>query len=87
MVTRKSKRFTFSVTVRSEWPLSTSYSVPLEEISTQDATPGQGFPKAALDAAIAGGLTKANKPTTANSIGLDVEYAYFISHRIDSFLN
>ena len=83
MVTRTSKRLTLSVTVPSQRPLSTPSSVLLEE--TGNATSGQGFPKAALDAAIAGDLTKANKPNTANSIGLDIEYAYFISCRIDSF--
>jgi len=87
MVTRTSKRLTLSVTVPSERPLSTSSSVLLEETGNQNATSGQGFPEAAFDAAVAGDLTKANKPTTANSIGLDIEYAYFISRRIDSFLN
>lgn len=33
----------------------------------------QGFPKAALDAQNIDGLTKANQPTTANSLGLDIE--------------
>ncbi|KAF9648814.1 acid protease [Thelephora ganbajun] len=42
------------------------------------ATPDQGFPKAALDAANAGDLTKANKPTAPNSIGLDVEQVYYL---------
>jgi len=37
------------------------------------ASPADGFPKAALDAANAGELTKANKPTANNSIGLDIE--------------
>jgi hypothetical protein len=36
-------------------------------------TPNEGFPQAGLDALLAGGVTKANKPTTANSLGLDVE--------------
>jgi len=52
---------------------SSSGDVLLEEIDNQKGTPGQGFPAAGLDAGNAGDLTKANKPTTANSIGLDVE--------------
>jgi len=46
--------------------------VSLQEINNQ-TTPDQGFPEAGLEAGNAGDLTKANKPTTANSIGLDVE--------------
>jgi len=41
--------------------------------TNQEPTPGEGFPMAALDAANANDLTKANEPTTDNSIGLDVQ--------------
>ena len=72
-VIRAGKRFIyFSVIVRSERPLSTSSSVSLKETNNQ-TTSGQGFPEAGLEAGNAGDLTKANKPTTANSIGRDVE--------------
>jgi len=37
------------------------------------ASPQDGFPASALAAANAGGLTKANTPTAANSIGLDIQ--------------
>jgi len=41
--------------------------------NNQKAAAGKGFPQAAVDASKAGGLTKANKPTANNSIGLDIE--------------
>jgi len=37
----------------------------------------QGFPSAALSA-IRGGLTKANKPTAANSLGLDISEDFYL---------
>lgn len=80
-------RVLFLVFLDLNGPLATSPSELLEKVDNQTTTPEQGFPEAALDVATTGDLTKANKPTTANSIGLDVEWAYFISHRIDGCFN
>jgi len=44
--------------------------------SGQKADPNDGYPQIDLDAAISGGITKANTPTAANSMGLDIMYAY-----------
>jgi len=53
--------------------ISISGSILAAAGKNQTATPAQGFPKAALDAAKAGDLTKAKPPTANNSIGLDIE--------------
>jgi len=47
----------------------------------------EGFPEAALNGLINGGLTKADNPTADNSLGLNIEYAHPISCRIDSFFS
>lgn len=63
------KRFT-SPTVRS---IELTISSRPNQNNNQTQTSGQGFPQAGLDAQNNGGLTKANTPTTANSLGLDIE--------------
>ena len=70
IATQTSKHLISDIT---EGRLSTFSSVLLEEANNQETTSGQGFPSAALDAANANGLTKANQPATANSLGLNVE--------------
>lgn len=45
--------------------------------STTVGSNAGGFSQTDLNAAISGAVTNANKPTTANSLGLDIEYVQF----------
>ena len=67
------KCFVFSASVRSERPLSIpSSGSSFVNVNNRNADPKDGFPKAGLAAQLAGGLTKAKKPTAKNSLGLDI---------------
>ena len=55
-------------------------------VSGQKADPKDGYPQIDLDAANSGGLTKANTPTAANSIGLNIMYAHLTSRRLNYYL-
>ena len=70
---RSGKYFIFSTSVRPERSLSIHFSgLSFENVYNQGPDPKDGFPETGLDPLISGDLTKANKPTADNSLGLDI---------------
>jgi len=55
--------------------------------SGQKVDPKDGYPQIDLDASISGALTKANTPSAANSIGLNIMYVYLTSRHTNHLLS
>lgn len=55
--------------------------------SGQKADPKDGYPQIDLDASISGGLTKANTPSAANSIGLNIMSVSLTSRHANRLLS